>query len=383
MLSDTQALTQLIYLSDPYTDRRGKLTYIVSEMAKKFQSEDAVFFSQSQKQNEIDWENSFSLYSDKSYLGKYINYYRHLDPLYHIQFNRQPIMTVFKTDDIIPYSEFTKLEYYNDFLRPQNQGKELIVRLCSSSYFFGVIAFQRSERQPNFNNNDMLIAESLIPHLLDYFKNESLLSKTYEEHKLLERWLESQAEGIILLDNKIQPIYCNSIAKEISILISQDLYKPGKRVNGSDSEDFLFPSEIIQDCIELKKQTRQKDSCSRPVSVNKRIINTVNGRFYVESRLNHFPYQWASNPGFTVYLRHLDDAEKINRGMTRNECILTKRELDVIQCVTEGLTNREIAEELFISAFTVETHLKNILAKTGFRNRTQLATRIQSMNSGN
>ena len=383
MLSDTQALTQLIYLSDPHKDWRGKLRYIVSEMAKKFQAEDAVFFSKSQKQNEIDWENSFSLYSDKSYLREYVGYYRHLDPLYLAQFNSQPVMNVFKTDDIIPYSELMGLEYYNDFLRPQSQCKELIVRLCSSLYFFGVIAIQRSEKQPNFNNKDMLIARSLIPHLLDFFKNESLLSKTYEEHKLLQCWLESQAEGIILLDNKIQPIYCNSIAKEISILMSHDLYKSGKRVNGSDNEDFPIPREIIQDCIELKKQSQQKDSRSCPVPVNKRIINTVNGRFYAESRLNHFPYQRASNPGFTVYLRHVDDAEKINRGMTRNGCILTKRELDVIQCVTEGLTNREIAEELFISAFTVETHLKNILAKTGFRNRTQLASRIQSMNSGN
>ena len=381
MLSDIRALTQLIYLSDPYTDWRGKLRYIVSEMAKKFQAKDAVFFSQNQKQNEIDWENSFSLYSDKSYLGKYVSYYRHLDPLYPAQFNSQPVMTVFKTDDIIPYSELMKLEYYNDFLRPQNQSQELIVRLCSSPYFFGVIALQRSERQPNFTNNDMLIAKSLIPHLLNIFQNESLLSKIHEEHKLLECWLESRAEGIILLDNKMQPMYCNSIAKEISILMSQNLYKSGKRVNVSDSDELPVPREIIQDCVELKKQFRQKDDYGYPVK--KRIINTVNGMFYTESHLNHFPCQWTSNPSFTVYLRRTDDTEKINQGMAHNEYILTDREVDVIQCVTEGLTNREIAEKLFISEFTVETHLKNILTKTGFRNRTQLASRIQSMNSEN
>jgi DNA-binding CsgD family transcriptional regulator len=381
MLNDTQSLAQLIYLSDPYTDWRDKLRHIVAEMAKKFQAEDAVFFSQSQKQNEIDWENSFSLYSDKSYLGKYVGYYRHLDPLYPAQFNSKPSMTVFKTDDIIPYSELMKLEYYNDFLRPQKQCKELIIRLCSSLHFFGVIALQRSEKQSNFNNNNMLIARSLTPHLLNMFQNEYLLSKIYEEHKLLECWLESQAEGIILLDNKMQPMYCNSIAKEISILMSHNLYKPGKKVNGSDSEDFPIPREIIQDCVELKKQFRQKDDYGYPVK--KRIINTVNGRFYAESRLNHYSCQWASSPGFTVYLRRVDDAEKISREITHNEYILTKRELDVIQCVTEGLTNREIAEKLFISEFTVETHLKNILTKTGFRNRTQLASRIQSMNSRN
>jgi DNA-binding NarL/FixJ family response regulator len=383
MLGDTQALTQLIHLSDPYTDWRGKFRHIVSEMAKQFQVEDAVFFSQSQKQNEIDRENSFSLYSDKSYLGKYIEYYRHLDPLYPAQFNRQPVMTVFKTDDIIPYSELMKLEYYSDFLRPQRQCKELIVRLCSSLYFFGVVALQRSEKQPNFNYKDMLTARSLIPHLLDFFQNETLLSKIYEEHELLERWLESKAEGIILLDNKMQPMYCNAIAKEISILMSQNLYQPGKRVNVSDCRDFPIPREIIQDCLELKKLSQQKDGYGSPVPVNKRIINAVNQKFYVESRLNHFLCQQASEPGFTIYLRHVDDAEKLIRGMGDNGCILTKRELEVIQCVTEGLTNREIAEKLFISEFTVETHLKNILMKTGSRNRTQLAIQIQSIYSGN
>lgn len=375
MPRDTQSLTQLIYLSDPHTDWRDKLRHIVSEMAKNFQAKDAVFFSQSQKKNEIDWENSFSLYSDKSYLGKYISYYRHLDPLYPAQFNRQPVMTVFKTDDIIPYSELIKLEYYSDFLRPQKQCKELIIRLCSSLYFFGVIALQRSEKQPNFNNNDMLMARSFIPHLLNMFQNESLLSKTYEEHKLLECWLESQAEGIILLDNKLQPIYCNSIAKEISILMAPKLYKTNKRVNGSDSDEFLLPREIIQDCVELRKQFRQKDDYIH--SIKKRIISTVSGMFYTESRLNYFFCHWASSPGFTIYLRYVNNTEEINRGIKHNEYVLTNRELGVIQCVAEGLTNREIAERLFISEFTVETHLKNILTKTGFRNRTQLASQIQ------
>ena len=47
---------------------------------------------------------------------------------------------------------------------------------------------------------------------------------------------------------------------------------------------------------------------------------------------------------------------------------LTKREIEVLNCIAAGLTTNEIAEELFISTHTVETHRKNLLAKIGVKN---------------
>ncbi len=43
--------------------------------------------------------------------------------------------------------------------------------------------------------------------------------------------------------------------------------------------------------------------------------------------------------------------------------LLTARETEILQLVAEGLTNQEIAEKLFISPSTVDTHRKNIMAK--------------------
>ncbi len=47
---------------------------------------------------------------------------------------------------------------------------------------------------------------------------------------------------------------------------------------------------------------------------------------------------------------------------------LTKRELEVLQLITKELTTSEIAEKLFISQHTAETHRKNLLSKLGARN---------------
>ncbi len=52
---------------------------------------------------------------------------------------------------------------------------------------------------------------------------------------------------------------------------------------------------------------------------------------------------------------------------------LTKRELDIIVGVGQGLSNKEIAEELFLSIGTVKNHISVILNKLALRDRTQLA----------
>jgi DNA-binding CsgD family transcriptional regulator/energy-coupling factor transporter ATP-binding protein EcfA2 len=51
---------------------------------------------------------------------------------------------------------------------------------------------------------------------------------------------------------------------------------------------------------------------------------------------------------------------------------ITSRELDVLTAVTAGRSNAEVAEQLFLSVRTVETHVASLLAKTGVGSRTEL-----------
>jgi DNA-binding NarL/FixJ family response regulator len=57
----------------------------------------------------------------------------------------------------------------------------------------------------------------------------------------------------------------------------------------------------------------------------------------------------------------------------QEEGALTPRETDILKLVTQGLTNQQIADKLSLSHYTIETHRKNILRKTGCKN---LATLI-------
>jgi len=59
---------------------------------------------------------------------------------------------------------------------------------------------------------------------------------------------------------------------------------------------------------------------------------------------------------------------------------LTKRELDVINLIAEGLSNKEIAKQLFIETQTVKNHIHNILDKLQLHNRFETVSYARERN---
>jgi LuxR family maltose regulon positive regulatory protein len=58
---------------------------------------------------------------------------------------------------------------------------------------------------------------------------------------------------------------------------------------------------------------------------------------------------------------------------------LSERELEVLQLIAAGLSNREVAERLFITLNTVKWHTGNIYGKLGVKNRTQAVARARTL----
>jgi DNA-binding CsgD family transcriptional regulator len=57
----------------------------------------------------------------------------------------------------------------------------------------------------------------------------------------------------------------------------------------------------------------------------------------------------------------------------RNELGITPRELEILDLIAKGLSNREIAEKLFVSENTVKTHSSRLFDKLSAKRRTQAA----------
>lgn len=68
-----------------------------------------------------------------------------------------------------------------------------------------------------------------------------------------------------------------------------------------------------------------------------------------------------------------DEASKtLHKSSVDGVPVLTRREKEVLLLIADGLTNLEVAEKLFISSATVDTHRKNLLAKFDARNTASL-----------
>ncbi len=70
-----------------------------------------------------------------------------------------------------------------------------------------------------------------------------------------------------------------------------------------------------------------------------------------------------------VLTRLREGADKVPEELRR----LTDREREILELITEGLTNRQIGERLFIAEKTVKNYVSSLLAKLGLERRTQAA----------
>jgi LuxR family maltose regulon positive regulatory protein len=90
------------------------------------------------------------------------------------------------------------------------------------------------------------------------------------------------------------------------------------------------------------------------------------------------------------YISKLMAALSGQRGETTDEALfikvqgeiiepLTKRELEVLRLMCEGLSNQDIADQLIVSINTVKKHTSNVYAKLGVRNRAQAVLRAREI----
>jgi DNA-binding CsgD family transcriptional regulator len=246
----------------------------------------------------------------------------------------------------------------------------LVIRLCTDDGFWGAISLSRSPKQPYFNCTDVQKAKFLLPYLINTFEATMFLARIIGEHKVVEQWLESRLDGIILLDAKLHPFFYNDKARQFCLSLSgikmEDLSK-------YQSTDIAVPEAIVDDCKYLTRTFGNQG-----VVTHNRIINTRNGeRYYIKYTLFNQSYPEILLPGFIVHINKLPAPESETEVLLLKDYKLSEREEIIAQYTGLGLTNKEIAVKLDISLFTVQSHLRNIFEKVGIKRRAQLANLVK------
>ncbi len=173
--------------------------------------------------------------------------------------------------------------------------------------------------------------------------------------------------GTIIVDMNNRLVYFNQEALEM-IPELQKISKGKKKQN--------IPKPISNLCKELKESRRRKGS-DQKVNVSHKLLNNK----------AHFPYSMRAffmggmgdkNPThIMVLLEKIIQKHEINLEKAQKEFKISKRELEVVQLICEGLANKEISEKLFISEYTVKDHIKNILRKMGVTSRSQIISSLK------
>lgn len=72
-------------------------------------------------------------------------------------------------------------------------------------------------------------------------------------------------------------------------------------------------------------------------------------------------------------------AAKDGKSLDSEVALLTNRETEILDLVAQGMSNKEIAEQLFVSKYTVESHIKHIYRKLSVSKRTKAVSAARSL----
>lgn len=162
--------------------------------------------------------------------------------------------------------------------------------------------------------------------------------------ELIEK-LKTTSVDIVLTDIKM-PVMDGIKATEII----KTLYPAVKIIAISLYGDEMYLEKMIKAGVHgfILKNTNTKDL--------ERALNFVkeDKQYFSEEFLPYFTKKYVSDKS------------------TNTEIKLTKRELEILQYISQGLTSKEIAKELNISIKTAINHRTNILSKTGAKNTASL-----------
>jgi DNA-binding CsgD family transcriptional regulator len=300
---------------------------------------------------------------DNGALHHYRRYYWRIDPFYRIFASQKPhgVLDVLTTEDIVPFRELTRTEYYNDFLRPQSIHHQMTIHLKSDKQVLGVVALFRSRRARGFSARDKSRALAAAPFLSGALKGALASEKSRALESVLPAILrEKPWEGLVVLDRFLNPVYTDGQAER---LLS------GLKADGEGATS--LQKAVSGPC---KKMLAARERHTGPLEREGRVDLGSDGpgpRIRLRLRLADDP---ESGPLFLLFLEGEERVARLE-GILRDRG-LTRREVEVVQVLARGARNAEIAEKLFISEHTVENHLRSIYRKLGVSNRTAAVHRL-------
>ncbi len=178
--------------------------------------------------------------------------------------------------------------------------------------------------------------------------------------------------GILIFDMNNRLLYSNKEALEMI---------PGlpKTVHTKGIKKQYVPKEIYNLCNQLKSNIAITNTAQK-AGLNYAILNSSPGppcslrAFFIGGRGEDI-----NATHIMVLIEKITERRSIDFEKVRKDFKLTNRELEVVVLLSQGLTNKEISERLFISEYTVKDHIKKIMRKMRVNSRNEIIAEFIKM----
>lgn len=267
---------------------------------------------------------NYEIYNNSEWaMLAYLAYYAPLDPFTTSGWFQDRSNEVARNTDLAP--TLGQSEFACDFLLPlASVFYVTAATLRVQGDRLGMLGLHRQKHDGNFTDRDIAFVDALLPHIARFLHRDQFVGKVP---------LFTETKGAILLDESCHVLYMNEMAR--SALRGRSVTRIPDP--GFGSEPAYFDNGVDRYRVR-----------TLPIS------GKLKGRFIIlelQSPEDHLSAK------LTVFG-------------------LSIRERQIAGLVIKGLSNREIAERLFISELTVKDHLKNVFGKVAIRRRSELAHKV-------
>ncbi len=308
---------------------------------------------------------------DPAFPKLYADYYCDLDPTRLADFikgnslprGHSPIPSVFDLREVVDYSSWLSTEFYNDFWKSGGIYYDLVAFMSSTPLARGALCLHRARQRDPFSAEEAAIMEMIAPFVGNHL--EKIVSASVAS--VLQT---AEDKGVIVCDTRGRVLYCNEIARDLCSPLGQvdgipslvegmgdRAWSPSQgasRPSGSSPE--MGAASFVGHA--LSNPDALAESCN--VGVSSRAVTLDQG-----------------NPGLLITLEPRDRVARRWNEPLKERFALTDREIEVLDRVMAGGTNKEIAQALFIAECTVKKHMHSIAAKVGARSRTAITHTVR------
>jgi DNA-binding CsgD family transcriptional regulator len=166
--------------------------------------------------------------------------------------------------------------------------------------------------------------------------------------------------GVLIFDINNRLLYFNKAAFEM-IPELKNIAQSGEIKN-----------HIIEDIHKLCNQVK-----SSADAINYKVLNNIPGPPISLRALLIGGHEDISTTHIMVLIERIIEKRKVDFEKVKRDFKLTRRELEVVVLLCQGLSNKEISEKIFISEYTVKDHIKKIMRKMGVNSRSEIIASLK------